>query len=221
MNLDWFERYNVPGNCRYESYLLAMKELSIRTDSPIIIETGCQREENDFGGGMSTSIFAEYLQNLRAGRLFILDNNKVHLDRAKKFISEYKIQKDFILGDSKQTLASLNQSPDLLYLDSWDYPYGEMLNAYGGQTDIVRAEKIINSKDWNELLTEFAHIILPCQEHTVNEFLAIESRLKETSIIMIDDNTLAGGGKSRLLNKLLASMGWKELYNGQQILWSR
>jgi hypothetical protein len=57
------------------------------------------------------------------------------------------------------------------------------------------------------------------QEHNLKEFKVAESLLHEKSIILIDDNDMENGGKSRLTKKYLKDNGYRLLLNLAQSLW--
>jgi len=216
----WFyNKYN-KGNSRYWTFNIALNLLVQKHHNPTIIETGCQRQKDDLGAGMSTSIFAEYIYE-NDGELIVVDNDQQHLNTATECISEWMsdINASFHCLDSVTFLRNYSGTVDLLYLDSYDYPYGDMLRKYNGQQDIHAAEKILQSKSHTEIISEFKDIVIPCQEHCLNEFKAIESNLSDTSIVLIDDNRLPGGGKPRLAKQYLYQHGWTCLLDYQQTLW--
>ena len=62
---------------------------------------------------------------------------------------------------------------------------------------------------------------LPCQEEHLRELLAAYPFLGSTSIIMVDDSSLPGGGKGKLVIDYLLSHGWKVIAQGPQVLLSQ
>lgn len=192
---NWFYRkYNVAGaNARYMTFQLALNILNQLHDSPVIIETGCQREKDDLGAGMSTSIFAEYVQTY-GGKLITVDNNPVHLARAKEYVKAFPgATVEFVEADSVSYLQSTKEQCRLLYLDSLDYPIG----AEAGDEQKQRA----------------------AQEHNLNEFLAAEDKLLDKGVLLLDDNLLPGGGKPKVLKNYLKEKGWICLLDYQQSVW--
>lgn len=192
-----YNKYYASGsNSRYFTFQLALNILSQRenTDgSPtVIIETGCQRMADDLGAGMSTSIFAEWASR-HGGIVISVDNEPTHLQICEECITPWGEYTRLILSDSVEFLSSCSFSPDLLYLDSLDYPIAE--NA------------------------ENREMIDAAQQHCLNEFLAIEKRLKPSCILLVDDNTLGGGGKPQLLKRHLMDTNWIMLLDHQQTLW--
>lgn len=222
-NQNWFyEKFYYSGsNYRYATFNIALNLLNQKHPNPTIVETGCQRQVDDIGGGMSTTLFAAYLYRY-GGKLISVDLSPHSCKVAKEVITPYLekgVDINIVQSDSVKFLAEYNGPCDLLYLDSFDYPYGDLLNKYGGQTDIEKAEKILWSKDPEALIEEFKSVITPCQEHCVNEFMAIKDRINDNTILLLDDNLLPGGGKPRLLKEMLPDLGWTCLLDFQQSLW--
>lgn len=207
-------------NLRYPTFQLALNLIS-EIENPVIVETGCQREENDLGAGMSTSIFGEYVT--RYGGLFnVVDNNKEHLSRARKFIEKQRISGViFYHSDSVKWLSEWSGGINLLYLDSWDYPYVEMMQEVSRERNISMEEAHVTISQWhrNQLVERWGSTIIPCQEHTVREYEAIKNKLEKGSILLIDDNSLPGGGKPGLVKPILESDGWSCIFDMQQCLW--
>lgn len=220
--MDWFkDKYYYDGaNARFETFEKALTLLKRSYSNPIIIETGCQRQKDDLGAGMSTSIFAEYISRY-GGQLEVVDNSQKHLKVAKECVAEWmsSAKITFHHSDSVAFLKDWPGQCSLLYLDSYDYPIGKIWEVYGGKTDLEKAIKFVDKMSHDELLRGFGNIIVPCQEHCLNEFKAIENSLELDTIVLIDDNDLAGGGKPGLLKPYLKDKGWKCLIDSQQTLW--
>jgi hypothetical protein len=188
----YYEKYN-GGNQRYYTFQLALNLLIQTHEEPVIIETGCQRQEEDVGAGMSTSIFAEYIARY-GGKLVTCDNSEMHLRKAETFISKWQhIEVDMVLSDSVTFLKQYNGPCDLLYLDSLDYPIGENAGDVQMRDD--------------------------AQNHILEEFKAAEVWLSDTAILLLDDNALPEGGKPKLLKQYLMHRGWVCLLDFQQTLW--
>lgn len=58
----------------------------------------------------------------------------------------------------------------------------------------------------------------PAQEHCLREIMAAENKLKPTSIVMIDDCNVPGGGKGYLAIQYLLSRGWVLHSNHHQVI---
>lgn len=219
---NWFKnKYFTDGsNGRYFTFQVALNLINQRFVNPLIVETGCQRQEDDIGAGMSSSIFAEYIYNY-GGKLYVVDNNKIHLTRAMSYLKKWSnITVNFFLRDSVAYLHNLKESPSLLYLDSYDYPIFEMWQTmFPGNTD--RGRELLEQLTREELFDKFGHLINPCQEHCLKEFQAIEDQLTDDSVVLIDDNDFSGGGKPGTLKPYLEEKGWVCLLDSQQTLWIR
>lgn len=220
--------YYSGSNGRYYTFQIALNLINQFSRKPTIIETGCQRLEDDLGAGMSTSIFAEYIDRY-GGILYSVDNNSIHLASAQRIIRQNfpKANVNFVLQDAVTFLSQYRGPCHLLYLDSFDYPYYEMLNIFKEQEGINedgydKAIKRIKQLSRDEIINLYGHMILPCQKHCLNEFLAIQDRLLPHTVLLIDDNQLAGGGKPRLLKEyLFERKEWICLLDLQQSIWLR
>jgi hypothetical protein len=192
-NWFWKRYYYCGSNSRYYTFQIALNLLHQRHSHPTIIETGCQRQEEDVGAGMSTSIFAEFI-NRYGGHLIAVDIVQEHLNRAKQYLQKWpNISVAFIPSDSISFLKWYTGTCDLIYLDSLDYPVAQ---------------------DTGNIAMKNA-----AQEHCLKEFLAIEPRLNNKSIVLLDDNQLWGGGKPALTKEHLANNGWTCLLDLQSSIW--
>jgi hypothetical protein len=189
-----FEKYYYAGaNLRLLTFQAALGLLSQKgRDNALIIETGCQRQKDDVGAGMSTSIFGEYIF-YHGGRVITVDNYEPHLIVCQECTQEWIDHISYVLSDSLSFLSECSEAPDLLYLDSLDYPIGE-------EADNVEMRNA-------------------AQLHCLSEFKAIEDKLKSDTILLADDNQLPGGGKPKLLKEYLIHKGWKCILDFQQTLW--
>jgi hypothetical protein len=84
-----------------------------------LVETGCQRADNDYGAGMSTMIFARWLDERDAGRLVSVDNDPHHVGFAR---SRHRSRRAEVM--QRDSVAWLRDyrgpSIDGIYLDSLD-----------------------------------------------------------------------------------------------------
>lgn len=109
---------------RYMSYRLMFAEmLRVKNHDFTIIETGCA-----FGGGWchgsSSFLFLEFL-NIFGGKLISIDINPEHMEACKQLLTTVQPKSgragfNPMVGDSVTALASLPDSADLIYFDSWD-----------------------------------------------------------------------------------------------------
>jgi hypothetical protein len=163
--------------------------------NPVIIETGCQRQEEDLGAGMSTSIFAEYISRY-GGKLIVVDLFEEHLNRSRQYLQKWPdIDVQFEVSDSVKYLEDYRGPCDLIYLDSLDYPIAE--------------------NEGNVKMQQQA------QEHCLRELRAVEKNLTANSIMLIDDNQLSGGGKPAKAKEYLVDRGWTCLLDLQSTIWVR
>lgn len=90
---------------------------------PLIVETGCARQENNYDGdGMSTLIFNEFAKI--KGEFWSVDINPDNIEFAKKHCTHaHLICSDSIkfLHDLNKSLIKTGDKIDLLYLDSYDF----------------------------------------------------------------------------------------------------
>jgi len=90
-----------------------------RYKSPLIVETGCIRADEDWrGAGYSTYLYASYVNRV-GGELISVDNSPSHCRFAQEMTPEFeKIQ--IYCEDSVTFLRSFDRSIDVLQLDSMD-----------------------------------------------------------------------------------------------------
>lgn len=193
-------------------------DLLTERDGAVIVETGCARSEDGWAGdGMSTLVFADYCAT-HGTHLTTIDNDPVNLELARMLAGSTNVS--YVLGDSVEQLARL-ASIDLLYLDSTDYPYGALLDIYGGRTDIDRAIVTLAKVPEAQIVHDFGYLIAASQEHAADEVRAALPALHDRSLVLIDDAGLPGGGKARLARRVLAEAGYVNLMDGYQTLWGR
>lgn len=144
---------------RKQGYLAMVEHLK-GIQNPLIVETGCAREEDNFeGDGMSSLIFDEYV-NQHGGDFLTVD-----IDMKACEFAAGKLKKGVVAcGDSVKYLYELNRMLreqnryiDLLYLDSYDFDHNN------------------------------PH---PSCFHHMKELMAIMPSLRKGSMIAIDDNDL-------------------------------
>lgn len=140
---------------RYPSFLAALLILVQRSDSRIIVESGCQRLPDDWGAGCSTTVFGHFCSEF-GGHLHTIDINAINLEFAKNTTTQYSNYITYHLGDSIEVLKKINTQIDLLYLDSLDYAvenYTEIqthhLNEFLSAKPFISAKTIILIDDNN------------------------------------------------------------------------
>ena len=220
-------KYRQPCAQRWHTFKAALSIASqrVRSEGGIwIMETGCVREPNDWGGGMSTVIFGDYCSRY-GGQVVTIDNSAEHLARCEKLTAEYGTLIRRVEADSAVFLAddAWGFPVDLLYLDALDYPYGKLMDLYGGKTDIAKAQAVLAAMPEAEIVQKHGHIIMASQEHALAEVQAARASgiLGDRTVLLIDDASIPGGGKARLANQWLAANGWECVLEDYQVLWVR
>lgn len=157
-----------------------------------IVETGCQRQTDDWGAGCSTTLFATLLKDHNIGELHSVDITADFLKLAQEVTSNLGIadRLHFHHADGVEFLSNFSQPIHFLYLDSYDWFPNE------------------------PRLTE-------CQQHQLRELQAAWPKLSRDAVVLLDDNNLPSGGKTRLSKEYLADQGWVCLLDWQQSVWVR
>lgn len=106
---------------RKESFELMIQKLKTK-NNPLIVETGCVRQLNDYGAGMSTVIFDKYIEE-NNGECYSIDNNPINIALAQSITKNINLicsdSVTYLFGMNNQ-LRKINKNIDLLYLDSFD-----------------------------------------------------------------------------------------------------
>lgn len=185
---EYDEKYEKNLNKRYPTFRIALN-LFVQLNGKIILETGTQRQRDDYGAGCSTSIFCWFLSKYKNdGHLYSVDLSSQNIATSKFLTEEYKNFVTHVESDSISYIQNFKNKVDLLYLDSYDW----FPNEPG--------------------LTE-------CQEHQLNEFIASENIIHDKTIILLDDNNLPNGGKTRKTKDYLLNKGYTCLLDYEQSLW--
>lgn len=177
---------------REPSFRLMIEHLSL-CHFPLIVETGCAREENNFAGdGQSTIIFDRYV-NANGGELQSVDISPENVAVAQRQVGPrtriHCADSIDFLWRLNQELTANNLFIDLLYLDSFD--------------------------------VDFSHPD-PSAQHHLKELTAIISRLKPGSLVVVDDNIEVDGhhvGKGYLVEEFMQAIGKPIIYRGYQYIW--
>ncbi len=158
-------------------------------DNPVIIETGTYREENNYAGdGCSTLLFDNFIECTGSGTLISIDIDPKACALARNNTKHAEV----ICGDSVETLALLDGSVDLLYLDSY------------------------NIQNWYDDWAPASHHL---KELFAAKNLLVSS---DTLIVVDDNLTAPDGrrlGKGRLIYELMDSLGIDPLFDEYQVGW--
>lgn len=160
-------------------------------NAKIIVETGTSRKglAGTKSDGAATIVFGKWAKE-NGAKMHSVDISQDSVNGAKEQVNAYGLD-DVVtvhLGDSVEFLENFKDKIDFLYLDSYDY----------SKTDVEIQQK--------------------SQEHHLKEFKAIEDRLHENTIVLIDDCRLPNGGKGKLVIDYMLKNGWKILLNEYQVL---
>ena len=175
---------------RQVTFKAAIKLLEERK-AKTLIETGVAREGLKLTrcDGASTIVFGMWAQQ-NSAFLHSVDIDPKAIEIAQKEINQMSLQDHVKLHvqDSVEFLKDFQGKVDFLYLDSYDYPR----NDPEGQS--------------------------ASQVHHLKEFQAIESKLHEKTLVLIDDCRKPGGGKGKLVITYMQQKGWKILMKKYQVL---
>lgn len=218
----WFDRTfreGLTAGKRFHTFRAALTLLENRKPAgALIVETGCQRDALEWGAGCSTTVLGGYCART-GGKLVSVDNDRGHLDRCAAIIQKAGLGDHVELcHDDSAGWLEARRRIDLLYLDSYDYPYGQILEAYGGKADIEQARKIAEGMSDEMIVDRHGPVIAACQEHCLAEIRAAAPSLEPGCVVLIDD-VLPGGGKPRLAAEWMRSQGWLHVIEDYQTLW--
>lgn len=153
--LDYFDRELAPKLVsRAPTFRAVLAEL-VERPAPIIIETGCVRGTDGWGGdGHSTVVFDEFAQ-ATGGTVTSVEINEKAVALARSMVSD---RVTLIHADSLKMLPQLDQTADLIYLDSYDldpdFPLpaaAHQLSEYCAVRHLIRPNTIVFSDDtWKE-----------------------------------------------------------------------
>jgi hypothetical protein len=207
-NKDFLNTYKDLGG-RLHTFKIALNLLNQR-GGKVIVETGCQREGDNWNDGQSTRVFAEYARK-HDTHLYTVDIKRENIELAEEIVGNESVT--YTAMDSIKYIESFKKNIDLLYLDSVDVPIPEMRKINESYDEKIKDLK------YEEIIERFEELLLPPQTHCLNEVKAALPNLHRDSIILIDDNWVPGGGKSRLAREWMFDNDWELLMDWQQTLW--
>ena len=207
-NKDFLDTYKDLGG-RLHTFKIALNLLNQR-GGKVIVETGCQRERDNWNDGQSTRVFADYARK-HDTHLYTVDIKREYVELAEEIVGNESVT--YTTMDSIKYIGDFKKNIDLLYLDSVDVPMPEMLKIQERSIGDIRDLSV------DEAVERFGDLLLPAQTHCLNEIKAALPNLHRDSIILIDDNWIPGGGKPRLAREWLFDNDWELLMDWQQTLW--
>jgi hypothetical protein len=161
-------------------------------DGSTIVETGCQRLVEDWGAGCSTRIVALFLKEIGHGKLHSVDHSLEHIGVAHRVVE----------ADNSSDYVEFHHDDSVHFLTR----FNQMI-------DLL----YLDSFDYSDAPLRTRG----CQEHQLKEITAAFEKLSDTAIVLLDDNDLPHGGKTRLTKEFLRQHGWTCLLDWQQSLWVR
>lgn len=175
---------------RRDTFRHALRLLEER-GATTLVETGSARGglEATRREGASTVVFATWAGR-HAAVLHSVDLDPASVEAARRAVTELGLAERvrFHVGDSVAFLEGFTGEVDFLYLDSWDYDRKDR--------EVQRASQL----------------------HHLREYEAIEPRLHDASVVLIDDCRLPGGGKGKLVIERMLARGWRVARRGYQVL---
>ena len=174
--------------------LRATLQLLDARQAKVLVETGTARLglAKTKGDGASTIVFGLWAKQ-HGAHLHSVDIDPQAIAQARQAVADQGLKSavTFAAADSVAFLSEFREPVDFLYLDSYDYD---------PRDSAVQAAS---------------------QAHHLAEFLAIEARLHETSVVLIDDCAQPGGGKGKLVIDHMLRCGWRILSDSYQVLLAR
>lgn len=185
---------------RQESFKIMIEHLK-SVNEPLIIETGCARPPHPVWGnddvsfkdeGWSTRLFDAYI-NQYGGEFHSVDLSLEHVQFSQSLVSE---KSNIHCDDSVHFLWEANA----------------LLTKENYFIDLL----YLDSYDYEEATPYLS------PAHHLKELAAIMSRLKEGSMIAVDDNFGFKGnrkGKGMFIEQFMESIGKPLVYDGYQLIW--
>lgn len=170
-------------------------------ENPLIVETGCARQEDNYGGdGQSSLLFDKYIHEY-GGEFFTVDISEESVDYCTSKMTSpnsHVALNDSItfLKQLNRQLQDQNRKIDFLYLDSFDAP----------------ADK--------------PEVVFMSALHHLYEFTTIVPSLKPGALIGVDDNWFeirdgqeVMAGKGQFICDYMNKISNPIVFNGYQMFW--
>nr|WP_298999516.1 class I SAM-dependent methyltransferase [uncultured Allomuricauda sp.] len=155
-----------------------------------ILETGTSREglRGAKSNGAATIVFGKWAKK-NGGFVHSVDISEESVNNAQREVDRQNLQ-DYV---------KIHLNDSLVFLKEFEEPVDFLyLDSYDYSSDVKTQKE--------------------SQEHHLEEFKRIESRLHEKSIVLIDDCDLPNGGKGKLVIEYMLQNGWRVLIESYQVL---
>lgn len=194
--MEFYNKVRPILNARIPGFDLIFDYLQ-KVDNPLIVETGCARQEDNYtGDGQSSLLFDEYI-NQYGGTFYTVDIAEESISYCK---SRMKSDRSIVTKEDSITylkqlnkqLLSEGRKIDFLYLDSFDAPRND-------------PEVLFNSA-----------------KHHLYELMTILPSLKEGALIGVDDNWYENGifdGKGKFVFDYMQCIKNDPVLTEYQIFW--
>ncbi|MEL6917750.1 MAG: class I SAM-dependent methyltransferase [Bacteroidota bacterium] len=174
---------------RRDTFLKTMALLKER-NAKVIVETGTSREglHGAKSNGAATIVFGKWAMQNGA------------------FLHSVDISENSVQNAQKEVTAQGLDSYVKIHLsDSIEF-----LQNFEGKIDFLYLDSYDYSND--------PEVQVKSQTHHLLEFKAVEDRLKDSSIVLIDDCDLPNGGKGKMVVDYMLQKDWKIVMKAYQIL---
>lgn len=182
---------------RKESFLFTVAEMHRRWPNQAIsiVETGTTRKKTNevVAADGGSTILWGAYASKVNGKVWTCDISPQNIEECKRWTGQYSNWVTYVVQDSVEFLSSFTDKIDLLYLDSYD------------------------TSDFDRAIIEAACV------HQLKEINAANDKLKEDSLILLDDvRPNLRGGKSEFTIPFLLDKGWKIIsHQAEQVLFSK
>jgi len=145
VNNDWFfDKYYDKLSFRYWTQKVALG-IFLQIGGDNMVETGCARLEEDWGGGMSTYVYGDFAKYYNK-HLWTCDIDENCLSMAKTITQEYKDNITYVRNDSVKFLEEFDKEINFLYLDSVDCDPEDDMQTAVSQEHQLREMKVVLPK---------------------------------------------------------------------------
>lgn len=114
----FFKQFYSKTDQRYWTWKIALG-LLLQTGGKNIVETGCLRQEGDWGGGYSTYVLGDFAKRYDK-HLWTCDIDENCMEVAKRITKPFARNITYEVNDSRMFLRDFKEKIDLLVLDSVD-----------------------------------------------------------------------------------------------------